>query len=368
MVNLMSNIKKYNIFILISTFARNIIEIFSSVLLYKMGYSIKDIMFFYFVLYITASLTNTISIYLINIINYKYVLIVSSLIYSYAFYYLNNMSNNILSLVIFGIILGLGSYSYHSIRHYLALNVIEKDNRVHIGSILIFNYIAYILSSYIGALITDNFGLIYVVIIIFALSVLSMIPLISIKNINKKEKINISLKSIEKNKILFFIFEQFKVMFLMLQPLYLFLYVKKDMEYIGIFNIVMGISSIIFVYFFVRKIKVDKYFWLLNIVFCVVLILKINIFGSIYILIIAFLEGLFSRMYEVVSSENLYDKQIDNTSSYLIVVELIFCITNSVLYLIFYLFNIDVKVILYICIVGIFISGFVRYKKSSQNN
>lgn len=239
---------------------------------------------------------------------------------------------------------------------------------MHIGSIIIFNYIAYILSSYIGALITDNFGLIYVVIIIFSLSVLSMIPLISIKNINKKEKITISLKNIKKNKILFFMFEQFKVMFLMLQPLYLFLYVKKDMEYIGIFNIVMGISSIIFVYFFVRKVKVNKYFWLLNIVFCVVLISKINIINNNFMLIIAFLEGLFSRMYEVVSSENLYDKQIDNTSSYLIVVELIFCITNSILYLIFYLFNIDVKIILYICIIGIFISGFVRYKNYSKNN
>ena len=163
-------------------------------------------------------------------------------------------------------------------------------------------------------------------------------------------------------------FEQFKVMFLMLQPLYLFLYVKKDMEYIGIFNIVMGISSIIFVYFFVRKVKVNKYFWLLNIVFCIVLISKINIINNNFMLIIAFLEGLFSRMYEVVSSENLYNKQIDNTSSYLIVVELIFCITNSILYLIFYLFNIDVKIILYICIIGIFISGFVRYKNYSKNN
>ena len=167
MVNYMSNIKKYNIFILVSTFARNIIEIFSSVLLYKMGYSIKEIMLFYFILYITSIIINTISLYLINIINYKYILIISSLIYSYAFYYLNNMRNNILSLIIFSILLGLGSYSYHSIRHYLALNVIEKDNRIHIGSILIFNYIAYILSSYIGAFITNNFGLIYVVIIIF---------------------------------------------------------------------------------------------------------------------------------------------------------------------------------------------------------
>ena len=47
-----SNIKKYNLFIMISTIARNIVEVFSSVLLYKMGYSLKEILLFFTILYL----------------------------------------------------------------------------------------------------------------------------------------------------------------------------------------------------------------------------------------------------------------------------------------------------------------------------
>ncbi len=364
----MTKTLKYNIFILISTIARNIIEVFSSVFLYKLGYSIKDIMLFYFLLYLISAFTNVISIYLINKINYKYVLVISSLIYSYAFYFLNNMTPNLFSLIIFSILLGLGSYSYHSIRHYMAIKVIDKNKRIDIGNILIFTYIAYMISSYIGAFISNRFGLIYVVIIIFILSILGIIPLITLDNLINREKIKFNNITFNKHKLLFFIFEQFKVIFLILQPLYLYLYVEKNMEYIGLFNIIMGLSSIIFVYFFVRKIKVNKYFWLLNIIFCIILILKLNISNNFIMLMIAFLEGLFSRMYEVVSTENLYDIKNGNVSSYLIIVELIFCFTNSILYLIFYIFNININIIMYICIEGILISGFVRYKNAFKIN
>ena len=61
----MANYKKYNIFIFLSTVARNIFEIFSSVFLYKMGYNLKEIMLFYFILYFTAILVNYISLKLL---------------------------------------------------------------------------------------------------------------------------------------------------------------------------------------------------------------------------------------------------------------------------------------------------------------
>jgi len=359
----MSDIKKFNLFILISTISRNIIEVFSSVLLYKMGYSIKDIMLFYLVMYITAIFINIISLRLVNIINYKYILIISSLIYSYAFYFLNNMNRDIISLIIFSIILSTGSYAYHAMRHFLAINVLGKDKRKGIGNILIFNHLAIMISSYIGAVITNKLGLNYVVIIIIILSIIGIIPIINLKDKIKKEKIKIDVKKINFNRILFFVFEQFKVMFLVLQPLYLYIYVERNIEYIGIFNIVMGIASIIFVYFFVRKSKVNKIFWFLNILFCLVLMFKINLENDYILLVIAFLEGLFTRMYEVVSSENLYDCDKGNAISYLLVVESIFSITNTIIYLTYYLFDISLKFILYICIIGILISGFVRYRK-----
>ena len=77
----MSNIKRYNIFILLSTLARNIVEIFSSVLLYKMGYSLKEILLFYSIVYLIGAIISTIVIYLTKIVKPKYILILSSIIF-----------------------------------------------------------------------------------------------------------------------------------------------------------------------------------------------------------------------------------------------------------------------------------------------
>ena len=79
--------KKYNIFILISTLARNITEVFSSVLLCKMGYSVKDIMIFFCILYFTGGIVCATTMYLVGKVNIKYLLIISSVIFSSSFYW-----------------------------------------------------------------------------------------------------------------------------------------------------------------------------------------------------------------------------------------------------------------------------------------
>ena len=126
----MSNIKKYNLFIMISTIARNIVEVFSSVLLYKMGYSLKEILLFFTILYFVGGIISVIVIYLTKYINAKYILILSSIIFSISFYFMSTMDKTISNLIIFSIIYGIGSYSYHSLRHYFA--IATTDNTITI--------------------------------------------------------------------------------------------------------------------------------------------------------------------------------------------------------------------------------------------
>ena len=68
----MSNIKKYNIFIMLSTIARNIVEVFSSVLLYKMGYTLKEILLFFTILYFIGGIISVIVIYFTKYIKLLY--------------------------------------------------------------------------------------------------------------------------------------------------------------------------------------------------------------------------------------------------------------------------------------------------------
>ena len=354
----MSNVKKYNLFILFSTLARNIVEVFSSVILYKMGYSFKEILLFYAILYFTGSIISTIVIYLTKFIKPKYILIISSLIFSGSFYYMSVMERSFFNLVIFGIINGIGAYSYHAFRHYYAIKSINSHEKKEIGSILIFTNIAMIISSFIGAYVQDKFSVLVLAIMIVLISLVAVIPIFGFKN--NMDKDLIVYKKIERNKLLFFILEQAKVINLSLQPLFLYLFIDDKVTYVGIFNVIMGLSACIFIYFFVRKIDDKKYFKYLNILFCLFLVLKLNISNKYLLLFVALFEGFGIKMFEIVSTENIYN--IDNNvniKGYLIITEIIFCVTRCIMCLIFYFIN-DIRIILYVTIGLIFAVGFIE--------
>ena len=357
----MSNIKRYNIFILLSTLARNIVEIFSSVLLYKMGYSLKEILLFYSIVYLIGAIISTIVIYLTKIVKPKYILILSSIIFSGSFYYMSIMSKTFINLIIFSIIYGMGAYTYHTIRHYYAIKSMNNHERKEIGSILIYTNIAMVISSILGTYVEAKLSRLILAIMVIVISILAIIPIFKYEDtINDKE---VKIDKIEKNKFLFFVCEQAKVINLSLQPLYLFLFVNNTISYVGIFNIVMGISSCIFIYFFVRKVDDKKYFKYLNILFCIILILKLNISNKYLVLVIALFEGLGIKIFEIVSSENIYNiKSTTNIKGYLLIVEIIFCLVRSIMCLMGYFIN-NIKIILYLTIIFIFMIGFIKRKE-----
>lgn len=356
----MTNIKRYNIFILLSTLARNIVEVFSSVILYKMGYSLKEILLFYTFVYFTGAITSVIVIYLTKIIKPKYILIISSIVFSSSFYYMSIMNKNFINLIIFSIIYGIGSYTYHAIRHYYAIKSISDNKRKEIGSILISSNIAIVISSIIGTYIEVKLSKFILAMVIIVISLLAIIPIFKLED--KCDKNSIYIDKLDKGKLSFFFLEQAKVVNLSLQPLYLYLFINNTISYVGIFNIIIGISACIFIYFFVRKVNDKKYFKYINILFCIILILKLNISNKYLMLILALFEGFGIKVFEIVSSENIYDiKNNINVKGYLLLVEIIFCLVRGSMCLIGYFIN-NIKIILYGSIVFIFMISFIKRK------
>ena len=47
MDNVVSNQNKFNVYVFLSTFARNLIEVFIPLILFKFGYSLKETLFYY---------------------------------------------------------------------------------------------------------------------------------------------------------------------------------------------------------------------------------------------------------------------------------------------------------------------------------
>ena len=354
----MKKLTLYNIFLFLSNISRNIVEIFSFVYLYQKGYKIKNILLFYSIYYLVGVFISYITVYLTKYIKRKVLLIISGLLYGIAFYYLSVMRTTNYNLVILSIVLSTSSFIYHTIRHYYAMNLVDKVEDKKIASILISAYLPIIFSSILGSYIVDKYSILVSSIIVIILSVISIIPLIFIRDDITNNKIEYS--KINSNKLVFFILEQFKVIFLLLEPIYLYLYVKKSLNYVGTFNILIGISSIIYLYYIAHRININKYFKYINIIFCLVLLLKLNITNKYILLVVALLEGLGIKSFELTSNKNIYNIENSNINGYLITCELIFCFLRSLICLIFYLFIDNVKVMLYISLVPIFLISFVK--------
>ena len=147
-------------------------------------------------------------------------------------------------------------------------------------------------------------------------------------------------------------------------PLYLYLNIDKSTMYIGLVNLFICLASVIFTFLFSRLKDNYKYFWVCNILFCLVLILKINITSKILLIMISFFEGIGIKMYEIISTENMYNIKDNDINKYLIFIEVIFCLTRAVACLIF-LFIDNLKISLYIMVICIFLSGFCLKKNTT---
>ncbi len=349
----MKKSKIYHIFLFLSTFTRGLVEVFSLVLLYKKGFSVSNIFFFLFFMYLIGVLVNYISLK----ISYKVILILSSCLYGISFLYLSFMDIKIYSLMVFALILASGNYSYHAIRHLLALELLEDREHSTRGIVMV-TYLGVIVASIVGIYLIDGLSFIITSMIIFILSFLSIIPILKLKiDISDGEKKSLREIKIENNKIIFSVLEQFKVIFLEIQPLFLYIYIEKSIYYVGIFNVIVNLASLIVVYFLAKKVG-KRYFKFVCLLLGIIFILKLNMKSGIVLLGLAFFEGVFVKMYENVSLGNLYAVGQNSIREYLIVEELIFFLSKSIIMFIVCLFHLDIYVVMYIGIVGMIFSGF----------
>lgn len=333
----------------ISTFTRNIIDLYSVVYLYKLYPSVKTIIGIYSLIYFLGIFISYLSIKLGNKVGYKYILIFSSIITSITFVVLN--STKIINTYIVSILLSLSIFTYHPLKHYYGITLLNEKEKL--GTSLILIYLASFFSSYF--VIKDIKPIILIII-----TIIGIIPTLLIeKNIPKKIEYP---KNILPSKIQFFIFDQFRILFLLLEPLYLYI-ISKTISYVGIFNIIITISSIIYLYLIAnnKNINIKKYYCYLNILFVIFLLLKLNITNKIILLIIAFFEGIGIKTNELISTMNLYkikNLKLSEKEGYLIISEIIFCSTRAIILFIFYLFNVNLVIMMYILLIGVFILSF----------
>ena len=351
--------KKYNVFLLLSNMARNIVDIFSLIILYNKNYSLQEIFIYLSIYYFSSIFVNIFSLKFLNKHNYKILLIISSIFLGLSFYYLSSLKHNLLSLTILALLLSISNYTYHSTRHYLGLKYL--NNRSQVSLSLIYTYLGLMLSSYLGSYLTSNYSLTLTTILVIILSILSIIPILNLQTTPPQEQIFFTTKL---NNPLFVILEQFKVIFLLLEPLYLYININSNLNYISLFNILIGLSSLLFTYYLGKISNPSKLFKYLNISFVIVLLFKLILTNKVLLYLIAFLEGIGIKNFEVSSLENFYHSPSDiPILSYRLSSEVIFCLTCFLIAFLSIFLN-NLLITMFFFLIAIFIASFVRYPKT----
>lgn len=364
---IMNKLKRYNIFIALSSFSKSMIEVFIPLLMYEANISFKMILVFLLIKFLFVALLIPLSSCIGKKINFKNLIILSNIIFIIMNFYLSKISFKISEMLIFTFLYSSYLIFYWIGRHIYAMSIIEeKKTTEFVSSFTIFSLIGALPGAYAGALILKHFGFTVLNIILLVISIVSVLPLSKIKEKASKEKIEIKsiMKKYPLKNYLFLFLEQFKQINIALFPLYLYLAISRKFEYIGVVGVITNISSIIYVYLLAKKMDKNKkdYLGIMCLLLSVLWLFKLNIESSKIMIFIIFLEGIFVFGLETIILRNIYSYGKEyKVLSYNLFIEVIKNIFRVVILFIFIIFDFKLKLILYVGLIMLFISSFIKF-------
>lgn len=363
----MSDLKKYNIFIFITSFAKLLVEIFIPLILYNMSFTIKEIILFLILKYSFCLLFIPVGYFIGKKYSVSTLMILSSIIFSITYIYLSQINRNLISLIILSILYSSYLMFYWLGRHMYGLSIIEdKKTTDNVSLYNIFTILGGLFSPFIGSYIIEKTNTLTLSTIVLVLMIISIIPLTKIKKIklNPNTQIKHIIKSFPKTNYIFNTLDQLRYILYTVLPLWIYINIKSKYSYIGILNIITGLGSIIYIYLLSKKMDKNKkdYLSLSLLIMGIIYFLKIIITSNLAYLIITLLEGITKSSLDTITLRNTYVYQKNYCiTSYIIFTEIINNIARTIFLIIFYIFNVPLKTMLLICILGIFLNVFVKY-------
>lgn len=363
----MSDLKKYNIFIFITSFAKLLVEIFIPLILYNMSFTIKEIILFLILKYSFCLFFIPVGYFIGKKYSVSTLMILSSIIFSITYIYLSQINRNLTSLIILSILYSSYLMFYWLGRHTYGLSIIEdKKTTDNVSLYNIFTILGGLFSPFIGSYIIEKTSTLTLSTIVLVLMIISIIPLTKIKKIklNPNTQIKHIIKSFPKTNYIFNTLDQLRYILYTVLPLWIYINIKSKYSYIGILNIITGLGSIIYIYLLSKKMDKNKkdYLSLSLLIMGIIYLLKITITSNLAYLIITLLEGITKSSLDTITLRNTYVYQKNYCiTSYIIFTEIINNIARTIFLIIFYIFNVPLKTMLLICILGIFLNVFVKY-------
>lgn len=369
------NIRLFNAYIFLTTFARSLLEVFIGTFLYKIGFSLQEVLLYY-VLVMGFSTIITIPCFYIGRRYSNKLLSVIGIITLFALQLvLDTMTKKTYYLYIIALLYALYRRSYWIARRYYTLQVIDDKKNISkkYSFVSIANQLGAIIASYIGALLLQNFSLSIINIISFILLGISVFTLYKLDSKQEKNDAKLDLigtiKTIPISSIIGISCYSLQVVISNLFPLFIIIYVKDTYTAVGLISVLTSISSLVFTYIYGRLINKNKNYLKLSILLYVILqALRINAQG-IMLIIVTILIGFVTKMYEQsFQKEHILLSKNFELNNYNYAFETIQNIVRLILMLFLCIFISDVKIMLYITLFFISISGFITFSTKQKTH
>ena len=300
------NQRRYNLFVFLSTFARQLIELFIPIILYKAWFVIKDIILYYFCISLFSIILAPIVIKLARKINYKIILWIWIISFVLLQLVISHVYISVWYLLLIAFLFACYRRCYWITRRLYNLKVIHKTNIwISYTFISIINQLACMVATYIGAVLLDFVNIETLTCISIWLFVISIYPISKIKSqrkIDSGTKLDLfwTLKKINNSDK--YIFGSYELLNLVrfLFPLYLVIYVSDTYQIVWILQVLTWLATILFSYLYGKKINKNNVNYLSLSIWLIVMIylMKMNV-TWILLAIISFLEWFISKMNEI---------------------------------------------------------------------
>ncbi|MCQ2910991.1 MAG: MFS transporter [Clostridia bacterium] len=354
--------KKFNGFVLFSTLSKNLIEVFIPLLLYKFGFSVKEVILYYLFVNVFGTFLVYLFVTLGNKFGYKKLAYLSIFNFALMQIVLNFKVHTVWYLVLLALVYTLYFRTYWISRRYFNLHVVKKDNIAKTYSIIsIFNQLGTMTATFIGGLLLDTLGNMIVSIISIIIFVISVIFLNGMEEKFNRNKIEVikTFKIIPKrDTYIIACYELLNILYFFI-ALYIYIYIKNSFQLVGALNLLTGIATIIFTYLYGKFINKERNFLKLSfVIMLLILCLEINTTGIIFAIAI-FLEGFAKKMIDVSINKEVYklSKKIDY-ENYNLYYELVEHISKVIVLLPLLLFINNFKVMIYL-VLTLFVSAII---------
>ena len=363
------NQKQFNLYVFFSTFARNLIELFIGTILYKNGFSVHEVIFYYLIVQLTCFIGTYPAVKFSKDYSNRILAFISIVAFIFTQFLLNTVVQNTLYLVIVGVSYGLFRICYWTSRRYYNLKVMKKEKIASSYSIIsIVNQVSIIVSSYIGSLVLDFISVRTLTLISFLIFILSVFSLYFMRFEHEKnnERLDLlgALKKIPKSNLYLFASYELLALLKFFVPLYIFIYVSNNYQTIGILTLISNVATIIITYIYGKCIDNDKNYYKSCILFLVLIfIAKVNV-NSKLLFIVSFFDGVAQKLLELSIQKEFYlqSKKFEYYN-FNLVYEFLLNLFRVIVVGVIYFFVFDIKNMVYITLIFIAAGILFNFKE-----